>query len=158
MAVEHYKCIENYEPKKIGLSIFVTKKDVKQFRRNERDALSLRSARSRVISDAKKEIQKHILEAVSRYRRFSTMCEKRVTVHCVWRTESKCSMSVRRKAVIQQAAVHYCRECSFCEEVWKPTNLLSLKGEPTLGTCPHWKESRCLLLSQKACNMFKRKI
>ncbi len=51
----------------------------------------------------------------------------------------------------QPAVVQFCRECANCTEVWEPHNLLSLKGEPTLGTCPYWTQSRCVLLSQKAC-------
>ena len=50
--------------------------------------------------------------------------------------------------------VHFCRECTHVTEVTK-FHTLSLKGEPTLGECPHWKESRCVLLSQKSCNKFE---
>jgi hypothetical protein len=33
----------------------------------------------------------------------------------------------------------------------EPKNLLSIDGRPTLGTCPFWKESRCVLLSWRVC-------
>ena len=53
---------------------------------------------------------------------------------------------------------HTCRECAHVTEVWKPQNLLSLEGKPTLGTCPYWKSScSCVLLSQKSCPKFKPK-
>lgn len=68
IVVERYKHIENYEPKKIGLSVSITKKDVKQFRKNEKDNISLRSARALVVSKAKQKIQQDILEAVGRNR------------------------------------------------------------------------------------------
>ena len=31
------------------------------------------------------------------------------------------------------------------------TSTLSIKGEPTMGECPYWTQSKCVLLSQKAC-------
>jgi len=42
---------------------------------------------------------------------------------------------------------HRCGDCANVTEVWKPHNLLSVEGKPTLGTCPYWKDSRCVLLS-----------
>ena len=50
-----------------------------------------------------------------------------------------------------------CRECAHVTEVTR-FHTLSIKGEPTLGECPYWKESRCVLLSQKSCSNFKAKI
>lgn len=53
---------------------------------------------------------------------------------------------------------HRCGDCDNVTEVWEPSNLLSLKGEPTLGTCPWWKQSRCTLLSWVSnCEHFKPK-
>lgn len=54
--------------------------------------------------------------------------------------------------------LHRCGDCANCTEVWEPHNLLSLKGEPTLGRCPYWKESRSVLLSWLSnCIHFKPK-
>lgn len=65
---------------------------------------------------------------------------------------------MRRKAAQAAKAVpvkHRCGDCANVTEVWKPHNLLSVEGRPTLGTCPHWKESRCVLLSrQSLCEHF----
>ena len=53
---------------------------------------------------------------------------------------------------------HRCGDCNNVTEVWEPSNLLSLKGEPTLGTCPWWTQSRCTLLSWVSnCEHFKPK-
>ena len=46
--------------------------------------------------------------------------------------------------------VHVCRECVNCTEVTEPEKL-SVKGEPILGRCPFWTESKSVLLSQIAC-------
>lgn len=49
---------------------------------------------------------------------------------------------------------NHCRECAFCEIETKFVTL-SLKGEPTLGRCPHYTNKEyCVLLSQRACEMF----
>lgn len=55
----------------------------------------------------------------------------------------------RKKSIITKE-LHYCRECVHCTIVDKPTTF-SVKKEPTLGKCPFWKESPCVLLSQLAC-------
>lgn len=50
-----------------------------------------------------------------------------------------------------------CKDCINCTPNTE-FHTLSLKGEPTLGFCPHWKKSRCVLLSMDYCiNNFKRK-
>lgn len=62
-------------------------------------------------------------------------------------------MSARKKIKINDP--HKCRECAFCEIV---TNFhtLSVKGEPTLGKCPHYTNREfCVLLSQQACDKFR---
>lgn len=46
--------------------------------------------------------------------------------------------------------IHYCHECANVTIVTR-FNTLSIQGKPTLGTCPYWKESKCVLLSQRAC-------
>lgn len=52
--------------------------------------------------------------------------------------------------------LHTCRECANVTPVLSPHHLLSVKGEPTLGTCPFWTESRCILLNWKStCPHFK---
>ena len=49
---------------------------------------------------------------------------------------------------------HYCRECANVTPV-TDFHTLSVNGkEPTLGKCPHWTNSKSVLLSQKACNEF----
>ncbi len=47
--------------------------------------------------------------------------------------------------------------CRDCKNVTPETkhNTLSVKGEPTLGTCPYWEKSRCVLLSQDSCKKFE---
>lgn len=50
---------------------------------------------------------------------------------------------------------NHCRECAFCEVETK-FETLSLKGEPTLGRCPHYTNKEfCVLLKQRACDKFK---
>ena len=62
-----------------------------------------------------------------------------------------------KKNIIKQEQ-HKCGDCANVKEVWWPHQLLSLEGKPTLGTCPYWKESRCVLLSwRSSCKHFKRK-
>lgn len=56
------------------------------------------------------------------------------------------------------ATPHFCRECEHVTLVTR-FHTLSVKGEPTLGECPYWTQSKCVLLSQKACvKHFKIKI
>ena len=56
------------------------------------------------------------------------------------------------------AAIGRCGECEHCTPV-KKFHTLNINGEPTLGTCPYWMDSRCVLLSQKGCELhFKKKI
>lgn len=57
---------------------------------------------------------------------------------------------------IKKNEVHTCGECGWVTIVTR-FHTLSIKGEPTMGECPHWKESRCVLLRQKSCNHFKQK-
>lgn len=52
----------------------------------------------------------------------------------------------------KEAPIKFCRDCKNVTPVTK-FNTLSLKGEPTLGRCPHAKYS--VLLSQAACEHFK---
>lgn len=63
-------------------------------------------------------------------------------------------MSSKRKVKALPKEVYHCKECSLCEVETK-FETLSLKGEPTLGRCPHYKNMMfCVLLSQKACDKF----
>ena len=56
------------------------------------------------------------------------------------------------------AITHRCGDCANVTPVLTPHHLLNIKGEPTLGTCPYWTESRCTLLSWKSsCIHFKPK-
>jgi len=50
----------------------------------------------------------------------------------------------------QPEVLHFCRECANVTIVTR-FNTLSIQGKPTLGECPYWTESRCVLLSQAAC-------
>lgn len=61
------------------------------------------------------------------------------------------------KKVSQPVSAHYCRECDHVTPVTE-FHTLSLKGEPTLGECPYWNQSKCVLLSQKACVEHFKKI
>lgn len=62
-----------------------------------------------------------------------------------------------RAKIKKTQTVNHCRECAFCE-VEAKYETLSLKGDPTLGRCPHYTNRKyCVLLSQKACNMFRMK-
>lgn len=54
--------------------------------------------------------------------------------------------------------LHRCGDCENVTPVLAPHHLLNIKGEPTLGTCPYWKESRCMLLSWRSnCEHYKEK-
>ena len=48
-----------------------------------------------------------------------------------------------------------CGECSHCVPVTR-FHTLNVHGQPTLGECPYWTLSRCVLLSQRACKHFTR--
>ena len=48
------------------------------------------------------------------------------------------------------AEIHFCYQCENCTEVTEPEKL-SVAGEPILGRCPYWTESKSVLLSQIAC-------
>ena len=43
--------------------------------------------------------------------------------------------------------MHRCGDCGNVTPVTSPRHLLSVRGEPILGICPYWTESRCVLLS-----------
>ena len=52
-----------------------------------------------------------------------------------------------------------CGSCANCEPVTAPENLLSIKGKPILGRCPHWIESKSVLLSwPHVCKFYKEKV
>lgn len=65
-------------------------------------------------------------------------------------------MAVKKQKKQKAEEEHTCRECEHCTEV-TIFHTLSVKGEPTMGTCPYWKQSKCVLLSQKSCQKFKGK-
>ena len=57
----------------------------------------------------------------------------------------------RKREVVR----HRCGDCALCVPV-RRFHTLNVKGEPTLGECPHWTESRCVLLSWVSdCKFFK---
>lgn len=49
---------------------------------------------------------------------------------------------------------HTCGECANCTPYMAQHTLTVLDKKPTMGTCPHWTESKCLLLSQAALECF----
>ena len=51
-----------------------------------------------------------------------------------------------------------CGECVHVVEVTEDRTLTVHGRKPTLGTCPYWTESRCVLLSQSACVHYIKKI
>ncbi len=52
-----------------------------------------------------------------------------------------------------------CGSCANCTPVTSPENLLSIKGEPILGRCPHWTESKSVLLSwPHPCKFYNNKM
>jgi len=56
-----------------------------------------------------------------------------------------------------QHTEHVCRDCAWQIPVLRFTTLTVHGRQPTLGECPHWTDSRCVLLSQRACEKFKMK-
>lgn len=69
-------------------------------------------------------------------------------------------MVARKKTTNRQKKVKVdwtCKDCQNCIQVTE-FHTLSLKGEPTLGTCKFWNKSKCVLLSLDYCvDNFKRK-
>jgi hypothetical protein len=50
------------------------------------------------------------------------------------------------------------RLCGECKNVtpYMAQHTLTVHGKkPTMGTCPEWTSSKCVLLSQAACEKFK---
>lgn len=59
---------------------------------------------------------------------------------------------------MKKRELHKCGDCANCKPVTDRHNLLSIRGEPTLGVCKFWKNSKCVLLSWLGeCNFFKEK-
>ena len=54
---------------------------------------------------------------------------------------------MKKKSDVTFVPDHRCGECSHVSPVYR-FHTLNVYGLPTLGTCPYWKESRCVLLSQ----------
>ena len=69
------------------------------------------------------------------------------------------SMSTRKRSENKRNInddVHLCRECKHVVEVIRFNTLSVHDRKPTLGECPYWSESRCVLLSQQACKFFEK--
>lgn len=62
-----------------------------------------------------------------------------------------------KKVAVTEVVEHRCGECSHVTPVYR-FHTLNVYGLPTLGTCPYWKASRCVLLSQKSCSRFVLKL
>lgn len=54
------------------------------------------------------------------------------------------------KSISKPTVQHRCRECANVSIVTR-FHTLNINGDPTLGECPYWTASRCVLLSQRAC-------
>lgn len=64
-------------------------------------------------------------------------------------------MKQRGKEEVQ----HYCRECAHVEEVTKFHTLTVDGRKPTLGKCQYYTNGKyCVLLSQKSCSNFKKRV
>lgn len=50
-----------------------------------------------------------------------------------------------------------CGECAHCTPLMRFCTLTVHGRRPTLGTCPYWTLSRCVLLSQWCCERFKKR-
>lgn len=60
-----------------------------------------------------------------------------------------------RVKIKKSQITNHCGECAFCEVETK-FETLSLKGGFTLERCPYYTNRKyCILLSQKACDMFR---
>ena len=51
-----------------------------------------------------------------------------------------------------------CGDCVHVTEVTEFRTLTVHGRKPTMGTCPYWKESRCVLLSQRACVHYRKRV
>ena len=50
-----------------------------------------------------------------------------------------------------------CGDCEHCVPVTRFHTLTVKDKKPTLGTCPYWTLSRCVLLSQRGCKHYKER-
>ena len=67
-------------------------------------------------------------------------------------------MQKRRKKPEQERSniiEYYCRDCKNVKEVLDFSTLSIHERKPTLGQCPYWTKSRCVILSQKCCANFE---
>ena len=62
--IENVPEIIDYEPKKMGLSYVITKKDVKDFRYKDGARMSLREGERGILNEARKNIRKHIISCI----------------------------------------------------------------------------------------------
>lgn len=64
---------------------------------------------------------------------------------------------MKKESNKKPVVTHKCGECANVTLV-TIFHTLSIKGEPTMGECPYWTQSKCVLLSQKACqDHFKKR-
>lgn len=64
ICVKNVQVVEDYEAKKIGLSIGISKNDIKENRRHEQDRTSVRESRRQLVEKAKSEIRTSIIRAI----------------------------------------------------------------------------------------------
>ena len=50
-----------------------------------------------------------------------------------------------------------CGTCKHCTPYMAFHTLMVKDRKPTMGTCPNWTKSKCVLLSQRACEKWKSK-
>ena len=60
----------------------------------------------------------------------------------------RCNMAEKGNATTE---IHLCGECVNCTPIYDFHTLTVKDRKPTMGTCPYWTSSRCVLLSQRAC-------
>lgn len=64
IVIENHKLVQDYEPKKLGLTLEITKKDVREFRQNS--SFSEQEARKTIVEDAKHKIRAVIINSIDR--------------------------------------------------------------------------------------------
>lgn len=68
ICTEDCKIVKHYEAKKIGLSVLVTKKDIRYFRSKQDEKISYRKAQQGAINETMKLIRKRIVDCIDANR------------------------------------------------------------------------------------------
>lgn len=64
IVIDNYQYVKDYEPKKLGLTMEITKKDVRDFKNDNN--LSEREARKEIVKQAKQKIRSIIINSIDR--------------------------------------------------------------------------------------------